>query len=884
MPLRKKSSTRTTTATASLSSREDAPPKESKFFQIGKGNSYNKPKTAAAAKSASSSSTSAAAVTSSTTRAPLPKRFSTTRKAPSYRINTSVSFKHDRQDLKFDDPDATLTALAEEDETEQDPLLQLFRVHNTNRVKFDLEDKRGKSQQQQQQSVEKNGKEKKDSSGGTFNIKKFVTSSIFGNPIASKSGEGRGHYQLYSHNSQSTQSILQLKDDTLLNMEDPEDAIIKKMLTPPPARRISSFLNSVRGSVGGSSEEKNSQHKSFSGDSASAAERTRSFSTIDGGVNSEMSTNVSATTTTMGRKPSKASKEIIARLLKKAQRAHRKTFRYRLAMKYYLMALKEMNTAGYSDSDPLMIKVLKSLNDVHHAQSTLSNSANIVTMGIQHEDKNQHVKALKMYTIAYRMRRDSLGVDHPSLPVLLNMMGSVQVKRGEYTEAMQIYELGLKGRADENGGNGRKRNKFRNQNPLTTSVTLRDMGMILEHMGSEDKALKFYHASLRYAVKYKESCEASSGNKSKGDGDSEEDGIVRERLASDDVSEDRSQMTKDSINEKDSTTDPWLENMDGHVDEPFSLEEVRMVKSTSVEDKLAGATIKGSLVDTDESGEMELFLEKRFDRCLSPGTPKSSDATKFYYDELFVSAPPSGNWAEGESPDVDLAMTLHQIGQIHRRSHRYAAALSAYNASLRGMKLVFGEEHAHIAAILGNIGNLYMETGDNDEAFEVYQEVLGIETLHLGLSHPEVAVTLHNIATIECSRGQYGEGVKIYKQVVEMQKIRYGHKHITVAITLSCLADAYEKLGNTNGAIKIYEEALKIRIGVLGKAHLDVGRLMHKLGRLASCRKDYRVANIYMARAEEIYTLNKLATDHTFLLEMARDKADIQAGLAFGYV
>eukprot|EP00984_Skeletonema_dohrnii_P026136 scaffold15433_cov111-Skeletonema_dohrnii-CCMP3373.AAC.1 len=43
---------------------------------------------------------------------------------------------------------------------------------------------------------------------------------------------------------------------------------------------------------------------------------------------------------------------------------------------------------------------------------------------------NALIKALKMYTIAYRMRRDALGVDHPSLPVLLNMMGSVQVKRG----------------------------------------------------------------------------------------------------------------------------------------------------------------------------------------------------------------------------------------------------------------------------------------------------------------------------------------------------------------------------------------------------------------------------------------------------------------------
>ena len=63
-------------------------------------------------------------------------------------------------------------------------------------------------------------------------------------------------------------------------------------------------------------------------------------------------------------------------------------------------------------------------------------------------------------------------MDHPSLAVLLNMMGSVQVKRGEYGEAMKIYELSLKGRPDENGGKGRKKNEFRNNNPLTTRYVL----------------------------------------------------------------------------------------------------------------------------------------------------------------------------------------------------------------------------------------------------------------------------------------------------------------------------------------------------------------------------------------------------------------------------
>eukprot|EP00573_Skeletonema_grethae_P012640 CAMPEP_0201705478 /NCGR_PEP_ID=MMETSP0578-20130828/45867_1 /ASSEMBLY_ACC=CAM_ASM_000663 /TAXON_ID=267565 /ORGANISM="Skeletonema grethea, Strain CCMP 1804" /LENGTH=453 /DNA_ID=CAMNT_0048193723 /DNA_START=20 /DNA_END=1381 /DNA_ORIENTATION=- len=354
-------------------------------------------------------------------------------------------------------------------------------------------------------------------------------------------------------------------------------------------------------------------------------------------------------------------------------------------------------------------------------------------------------------------------------------------------------------------------------------------------------------------------------------------------------------------------------------DEPFSLDEVRMAKSTTIVQKAEndaftpfsadnGKPVGVASTSEDECGEMELFLEKRFDKlAMTDAVPPPNDGSvkKFYYDELFVKSSSStssspkisnsksaasevspasaaaGANTKWEGSDVDIAMTLHQIGQIHRRSLRYAAALSAYNASLRGMKEVLGSRHANIAAILGNIGNLYMELGDYDEAFQIYQEVLGIETLHLGLSHPEVAVTLHNIATIECSRGNFSEGVSLYKQVVDMQKLRFGPHHITVAVTLSCLADANEKLGNVAGAIRTYEEALQIRRNVMGRSHIDVGRILHKLGRLAASQDDYGLANLYITSSARIYADNKLKSDHPFLREMARDMADIQAGLAF---
>ena len=54
---------------------------------------------------------------------------------------------------------------------------------------------------------------------------------------------------------------------------------------------------------------------------------------------------------------------------------------------------------GYSDSDPLVVKVLKSLHDVLTTQSMVTNSANIVQMGIHHEDKNWLIKVLMMYSI-----------------------------------------------------------------------------------------------------------------------------------------------------------------------------------------------------------------------------------------------------------------------------------------------------------------------------------------------------------------------------------------------------------------------------------------------------------------------------------------------------
>ena len=457
------------------------------------------------------------------------------------------------------------------DGEDDDPLLSLFRVHNTNRVRFDLTPSSSTDDGAPPPSaaaaasfVDDNDKNIMNyCSEQSYNSKKSLNQSdkfkklfIRTNHSSSRGNSGVGatpppillkkassnlkHSSVNgslhggSNGSGGTvagKNILGLSrndNDLGYGDDDPDDAYIKKMLEPTPIRRISSFLTSGNSFIGFSGDnssgkktatssvvspredgikqssklsgtnynDDNNSEINFATIKSSLSVRGNPPNCIDGGSNSSCDNNFTNNRRRFRRRhhslfrPTKCNDTNIAALLKKARSAHKHSFRYQLAMRYYLLALKEItsssSSSGYSDTtadDPLTAHILKSLNDVHHAQVTLSNSSNIVQMGIQHEDANQLVKALRMYTIAYRMRRDALGVNHPSLAVLLNMMGGVQMKRLDYDEAMRLYELSLNGRQDENGGRGRNILEFRNRNPLTTRYGYSNLGssMLIFH-------------------------------------------------------------------------------------------------------------------------------------------------------------------------------------------------------------------------------------------------------------------------------------------------------------------------------------------------------------------------------------------------------------------
>jgi tetratricopeptide (TPR) repeat protein len=566
----------------------------------------------------------------------------------------------------------------------------------------------------------------------------------------------------------------------------------------------------------------------------------------------------------------------VIKLLNKARRAQFLHYRYPYAVKCYVRALELLRQGNYPNDHPTVVKTMKSLQNAHFANSSYANSANIVKLGIKYEDSGELVRALKMYTIAYRIRRDNLSSSHPSLVVLLNMLGSIQIKRGELDEAMSIYELALKDTAPptspttttsssgEDSNNSTAENAPTNY--LTRAVTYREMGTIHEQWGETDKALRMYHKSLDCMAEYK--------------------GLSYKQLPFFQEEEEETKV-EDTVDKSPSTEIEILQDLE---ETRLSHSQTRLTRQTRKKEK--GHTQTDNDYRNEEGGmEWTLGETKKGKKSSIPDT----EATLSRYDVFFpVSLEqkkrkkrlPVGkkNVEEkmGDYTDVDVALTIHRIAQLHRAQEEYQLALPAFNVSLRGMKYALGKSHPNVAAILGNIGNLQKEMGDMDSAYTTYQQVLAIESYRLGLSHPDVVVTLHNIATIDAARGNHEHALSLYTQVVSLQRKLFGEDHESVAVTSACMGDVYERLGNINGAVECYEEALRIKIAALGRHSLEVARLLHKLGKFAVGEEDFHLAHSYLSKAALVYRLNKLRDDDEWVVDVNRDAADVDAAIAMG--
>ena len=587
---------------------------------------------------------------------------------------------------------------------------------------------------------------------------------------------------------------------------------------------------------------KDNQKKNKSLQDSSSKSNSNNNSSSSNNNNSDVTstTNTNITTSSSDTTTTKISSEI-DELIRKGKKAQYTKYQYHRASNYYLQALSKLDQNKHDPNYPKQHSItLHLLNDTHHAMRTLEHSADIVKMGLKHEEKQEYMKALKMYTVAFRMRRDAMGKLHPTLPILLNMLGSVQMKRGELDEAMQIFELAIYGRLknDDMKVVGRM-----NLSHVTRAVSMREMGKIYECKGDDDNALEMYHNSLECVMERKKQYQNQNQQQKM------KNGIYHHHIDS--------SSSSPNVKEEISQCDIRLMNADHHDGtSTYSSDDDSLSKQ----------------YDTGESEEMEVFLENKSfigERC-------ASNLCAFYNlffqdDEIIIS----------KNVSVHIAMTLHHVANIHSKRRHYILALSTYEAALRGMKIAIGAKHPNVAAVLGNIGNLYKEMKKFDLAYDIYQDVLEIEHRNLGFTHPEVIVTMHNIAMIEKCRGNLKSSKRLYRKVLSIQLGREERSirwYNSTALSYSCLGDVEERDGDYKAAIEAYKQALSTRTIYIDKFHPDLGRLLHKIGALNATNGNFRDAIIYFAKALRLYEINNIEDSRVMVVK--RDQADVLGKIA----
>eukprot|EP00557_Chaetoceros_sp_GSL56_P009907 CAMPEP_0176482442 /NCGR_PEP_ID=MMETSP0200_2-20121128/3377_1 /TAXON_ID=947934 /ORGANISM="Chaetoceros sp., Strain GSL56" /LENGTH=893 /DNA_ID=CAMNT_0017878757 /DNA_START=159 /DNA_END=2837 /DNA_ORIENTATION=- len=529
----------------------------------------------------------------------------------------------------------------------------------------------------------------------------------------------------------------------------------------------------------------------------------------------------------------------IQSLVKRGRNYHSR-YKFSKAARQYLEALKKLNRYSYPIQHPLQQSVQQAIREMHHAHLNLEHSTNIVKIGINLESKGKLIKALKMYTVALRIRKESLGIHHPSIPMLLNLLGSVQVKRGQYEDAMEIFELALyerKGQQrpqDDDNNNGEfvhQGVQRKNASISTRAVSMREIGSIHEHFGRLDKAMVMYRQSLDCLMqnpRIVQITECYSDTDKEKRGGVDESNFGRDRLGADDSS-----AVCESL-------------------------EICVVSAVST-----------SCSTTCSLEETEIYLQESLSYDSDCGM-RNISKLGFFYDSFF-----QRQEIKAKRLALCVVSILHCIAKVHHQQHEYSLATSSYHASLRGMKLIHGERHETIAVILVNIGNLLKDMKDYERAHDMYQSALKIESLRLGYSHTNVLISMFNIASVESCRGRYDESIALYKELIQIHKSRHQDNKNSMRLLLDAhcfLGDVYEKIGKLNDAIECYKQALTVSKTASATFQSDTGKLLHKLGILCSSNEQYKDAESFFLEALVLYESGSIMDER--IVQVERDKAD----------
>jgi tetratricopeptide (TPR) repeat protein/CHAT domain-containing protein len=222
----------------------------------------------------------------------------------------------------------------------------------------------------------------------------------------------------------------------------------------------------------------------------------------------------------------------------------------------------------------------------------------------------------------------------------------------------------------------------------------------------------------------------------------------------------------------------------------------------------------------------------------------------------------------------DVAGSLNNLAELYRAMGQSANAEPLYQRSLAIYEAKLGKDHLDLANPLNNLALLYDAMGEYARAEPLFQRSLAIREAKLGKDHPDVAHSLHNLAILYANKGESAKAERLYRHSLAILEAKLGKNHPNVATSLNNLANLHMNLGEYAKAEPLFQRSLAIREANLPKDHPDVASSLNNLALLYAKMHQY-------ARAEPLYRRSlaireaKLGKNHPAVADSLHNLANL---------
>lgn len=164
-----------------------------------------------------------------------------------------------------------------------------------------------------------------------------------------------------------------------------------------------------------------------------------------------------------------------------------------------------------------------------------------------------------------------------------------------------------------------------------------------------------------------------------------------------------------------------------------------------------------------------------------------------------------------------VGTTLHNIGMVQFFARRYSEAQSSFVEAINVRSAALGPAHQDVCESRTKIGLIHFAKGELSKASETFWDIRDNYVDIFGYGHPQLAKLMNNIGVVAYSQGDLEQAARAFETAHEyIQKQRADDVeedellHLTMAHTLSNLAFVCAKSQDPTHALELYEEVLDI--------------------------------------------------------------------------